>query len=115
MRGEPQTTDTHHEPADDLDGGRMARGPAWRPRREHDLKCWPEFFDAALTGDKPFELRRDDRGFREGDTLLIREWEPETKDHTGRECRKRVTYALRDASGFGLEEGFVIMGLRDVQ
>ena len=33
----------------------------------HNLKAWPEFFDAVADGRKTFEVRRNDRGYREGD------------------------------------------------
>ena len=34
---------------------------------EHTVKCWPEFFEAILTGAKRHDLRRaDDRPFRVG-------------------------------------------------
>lgn len=39
--------------------------------REHILKCWPEYFDAIKAGIKPFEVRRDDRGFQRGDILIL--------------------------------------------
>jgi len=32
----------------------------------HRLKPWPEFFEPVLTGEKRFELRRDDRCFQVG-------------------------------------------------
>ena len=49
-----------------------------RPRKRHELKCWPEFFQPTLNAHKRFELRRDDRpeGFQVGDELLLREWDP---------------------------------------
>lgn len=86
--------------------------------REHDLKVWPEFFSALLDGSKPFEVRRDDRGFAVGDVLRLREWDPPIPDwgvkggYTGRECRRRVSYVLDDPD-FGVSPGFVVMGLAD--
>lgn len=38
---------------------------------EHELKTWPDFFDAIWNNEKHFELRKDDRGFQAGDTLLL--------------------------------------------
>jgi len=79
--------------------------------REHDLKCWPEFFAGVEAGQNPFEVRRDDgRGFAVGDTLLLREWDPETGEYTGRACRRRITYVLRGPR-WGIEAGYVVMGL----
>jgi len=47
-----------------------------RSRVRHELKTWPEFFEATRRGQKKFELRRDDRpeGFQVGDELLLREF-----------------------------------------
>ena len=82
--------------------------------QEHELKCWPEFFEQIVNGSKTFELRKDDRQppFRVGNTLWLREWRrltfnPLTGGYTGREVRVRVTYVL---SGFGLEKDYVCMG-----
>jgi len=82
----------------------------------HPLKTWPEFFDAVCDGRKTFEVRRDDRGFREGDVLLLQRWEPEradyTRDDAGRPLMRavRVTYVLA-GGGFGIEDGHVVLGL----
>lgn len=40
----------------------------------HELKCWPEEFKAVSDGRKEFEMRRDDRGFAEGDIVILREF-----------------------------------------
>lgn len=84
--------------------------------REHELKCWPEFFGPVSGGEKTFELRRDDRDppYMTADVLRLREWLPADATYTGRECRKRVTYTLGAASHLGLAPGHVIMGLADV-
>lgn len=61
----------------------------------HELKIWPEYFQAVVDGRKTAELRKDDRGFREGDILWLREWSAETNAHTGREATAQITHVLR--------------------
>jgi hypothetical protein len=56
----------------------------------HDLKIWPEFFADVASGKKAYEIRINDRGFQEGDVLLLREWDPKTKAYTGSEVRAKV-------------------------
>ena len=75
--------------------------------KRHELKCWPEPFAALWNNKKWFEFRFDDRGFKVGDTLWIREWDG--KAHTGRSLDRSVTYIL--AGGFGLPMRYVIMSL----
>lgn len=77
----------------------------------HDLKTWPEFFTAITSGIKPFEVRKDDRGFEVGDTLRLREWQPGV-GYTGAETTRVVTYILVGGF-FGLEHGAVVMGLAE--
>ncbi len=79
---------------------------------EHALKVWPEFFGSLENFAKPFEVRRDDRGFKVDDILVLREWS-EADGYSGRELRRRVTYTLRGGQ-FGIERGFVVLGLCDV-
>lgn len=77
---------------------------------EHDLKCWPGPFEGVVTGQKTHEVRKDDRGYSVGDTLKMREWDPDTSKYTGRACRVEVTYISRDA--FGLPPGLIVMSIR---
>lgn len=39
----------------------------------HELKIRREFFDYVRFGVKKFEIRKDDRGFNVGDTLVLKE------------------------------------------
>lgn len=79
----------------------------------HDLKTWPEFFEAITSGAKTFELRRDDRNYAVGDLLVLREWNQESGDYTGRTFGVGVTYVLRgpEAVRFGLAPGFCVLGI----
>lgn len=55
-------------------------------------KIWPEYFDAVVSGKKKYELRLNDFEVKEDDTLMLEEWNPETKEYTGRKVEKKVTY-----------------------
>lgn len=74
----------------------------------HQIRLGSEFFDDAESGRKDFELRKNDRDYRVGDTLEMMEFK-DGRD-TGRICRKEVTHILE---GFtGLEDGYCIMGCK---
>ena len=47
-------------------------------------KIWPEFFELVESGKKKFELRLNDFDIEEGDVLVLEEWDPKTKEYTGR-------------------------------
>lgn len=57
----------------------------------HILKSWPEPFAKIRAGKKTYEIRVDDRGYREGDKICLYKWVPET----GKEADKD-----RDADGY---------------
>jgi hypothetical protein len=81
--------------------------------KKHSLKTWPPFFEEVVSGDKTFEVRINDRGFDEGDLLKLCEYTPDN-GYTGREIVKKVSYVMLGGA-FGLKEGWVIMGLKDVE
>lgn len=79
----------------------------------HKLKILPQYFQAVWSGVKTFEIRKDDRGYQVGDILVLREWDGEK--YTGSAICVKVTYILRDAEGYGLKDGYVIMGIRHLE
>lgn len=76
----------------------------------HELKTWPEYFQAVWDDDKPFEIRRNDRGFKSNDGLRLREWSQETQQYSGREVWAIVGFTL-DKPELGIAPGFIAMGL----
>lgn len=79
--------------------------------KAHTLKTWPGVFDSLLTRAKSFEVRKDDRDFGVGDTLILREWDPDEGDYTGRKMRALITYLLPGGQ-FGIESGHVCMSIK---
>ena len=77
----------------------------------HELKTWPFYFEDIRTGHKRFEMRKDDRDFQSGDTLLLREWHTGACRYTGREVTVRVIHIMRDATHVGLMPGFCAMSI----
>jgi hypothetical protein len=90
---------------------------------EHELKAWMPYYESVLSGEKPFEVRKNDRGFQRGDVLLLREWDQRKAEreslasadshYTGRRCKRVVTYVLTGES-FGIRDGYCVLGLREV-
>ena len=77
----------------------------------HRLKTWIPYFDAVASGAKPFEVRRDDRGFQRGDRVqLIEVTRASFPRPTGREAEAEITYVLTGGQ-FGIEPGYVVLGL----
>ena len=55
-------------------------------------KTWPEYFEAVLNGKKDFDMRVADFDMKEGDTLILEEWNPKTKKYTGRKIEKKAGF-----------------------
>lgn len=89
-----------------------------------EKKVWPEYFEAIVKGRKTFELRLNDFDINEGDVLLLREWNPKTKEYTGREIEKVVGYVgkwkISELTQFWPKEeieekGLQVISLKDIK
>ena len=93
--------------------------------RVHILKTWSPWFEATRDGKKPWELRRDDRNYREGDFLVLRQFTPRGEDlqlalkggcphHAGKWGDEyvvmRVIWAVAEAF---VPPGYVMLSLAD--
>ncbi len=72
----------------------------------HKLKILPQYFEDKLQGMKKWEVRKNDRPFKNGDTLQLEEWSEET-GYTGRLLQEYIKKIYTDVSG--IEDGYVIM------
>lgn len=80
----------------------------------HELKISWRYADAVLSGDKPFEIRYNDRGFQKGDEVLftvVNDYKIRTY-HPLDNVRFEITYLLH---GYGLEKDWCVFGIRQLE
>lgn len=98
----------------------------------HKLKLFPEYFDAVANGIKTFEIRKNDRDYKVGDTLRLYEFDPKEEEFRAkaasntisgyflfsrlsetRTCDAAVTYILtHEDFPDGIPEDYCVMGIR---
>lgn len=77
---------------------------------KHELKILPNYFTQVQHGYKQFEIRKDDRDFKVGDTLILKEWEDDK--YTGCKLIRQITYKLTAAEFEGISPGYCVLGIR---
>lgn len=89
--------------------------------KTHDLKLSIDFCGAVLSGEKTFEVRKNDRGFQTGDLIRFIPTDGTSycsSDGTVREHAKheisghtyKITYIL---NGWGIKNGYVVLGIKE--
>jgi hypothetical protein len=79
----------------------------------HYLKTWTPFFKDVKSGIKQFEVRKNDRDYEVGDTLILEEFDPIKGKYSGAWIPELVTYKLSDTRF--VKEGYVILGMVDIK
>lgn len=75
------------------------------------MKISPKYYEAVLSNDKQFELRKDEDGLEVGDILILKEWDGEK--FTGHFVNVPVRYIMRgeEAERCGVQKGWCVIGL----
>lgn len=60
----------------------------------HELKTYPQYFKDVIAGKKTFEIRKNDRPFKEGDLLALNEFDGQA--YTGNSCIVYIDYIMTD-------------------
>lgn len=83
--------------------------------KTHYKKIMPQYFNEVVNGNKTFELRANDCGYKKGDKLILQEIiidiRTMSKTYTGNEIEKEISYVFKDEL-YGLESGYCILGLK---
>ncbi len=79
-------------------------------------KTWTKEFNLIESGKKKFDLRLADFDIQEDDTLILEEWNPETKEYTGRTIEKKVNFVFKfKLDDFGQKQEIEEKGLNIIQ
>ena len=74
----------------------------------HELKIYPEYFKAVISGEKTFEIRKNDRPFKIGDLLALNEYDGQY--WTGNSCLVYVDYILNNPDY--VKKDMVVMAIK---
>jgi hypothetical protein len=75
----------------------------------HALKQMPGYYDDVISGKKTFEVRKNDRPYKEGDLLALNEYDSEN-GYTGRSCLVYIDYILNDSEY--CKDGYIVMSIK---
>ena len=76
----------------------------------HRIKIQDVFADAVMSGQKTFEVRRNDRNYQRGDHVVFTAVVNGKKiNHPINKEQYEITYVL---SGWGLKDGYVAFGIK---
>lgn len=77
---------------------------------DHKLKCLPQYFSLTWDGKKDFEIRKNDRNFQVGQTVLLREYNSNENTFTGREIVQEIVSIVEYSDA--LKDDYVVLGVR---
>lgn len=76
----------------------------------HKLKILPEYYKAQIEGNKNFEIRKNDRDYKVGDKLVLKEYDPKAKEFTGQSFITEITFI----TDYQQKDGYVVLGTKDL-
>jgi len=79
----------------------------------HTLKTWPDVYQEIEDGTKVHEFRKNDRGFKRGDIVLLEEFIPAGERFTGRQQAVQIM-AISYGPEWGIPKGWAAFSIRKV-
>ena len=79
--------------------------------KRHELKLVQPYFEDVWNRVKTFELRKNDRDFKVGDSVMLREYDSINQTFLNRYVYVTITYILKGGI-YGLEKGYCIFGFK---
>lgn len=91
----------------------ISKGACGGKMKIHQLKILDCFANEIISGNKMFELRKNDRGYQKGDYICF----TVLSDESGKEIKHAINTRLYEItcvlSGWGLMDGYVALGIRE--
>ena len=80
----------------------------------HELKTINPYFQKLAEGKKTFELRKNDRDYKVGDVLFLKEYDTIKKEYKSGLLKRLITDVLtHEEFPEGIKEGYCILSLSD--
>ena len=79
----------------------------------HELKTETNYFHDICYNGKTFEVRKNDRNYKKGDMLLLKNYNPKEKTYEYGYVMAKITYIL-EGGNFGIDKEMVVMGIQIV-
>ena len=79
----------------------------------HELKTIDPYFEMVWNGNKKFELRKNDRDFKKGDALVLKEYIQSEERYTSRTIWCIVTCVIEYT--LAMQKDYVALGLANFQ
>ncbi len=80
-------------------------------KNTHHLKIEPKWFKEVLLKLKKFEMRYNDRDFKERDILILEEYDPQKKQLTGNKVAREVSGVFENLPG--LKKNYVVLQIKE--
>lgn len=80
--------------------------------RQHYLKCHPQFMPRIASGQKPFEIRKNDRDYQVGDRLTLREYTPGEVQLNHNCSNPDITVEIIYISFAFQQDGYAVLGIK---
>jgi len=75
---------------------------------KHELKIWPQYYQAVKDGSKTFEVRKNDRGFQKDDLIVLREFNPNESTRPSKLSKIITLGKYTDSEPLAFEIGYVL-------
>jgi hypothetical protein len=86
-----------------------SKSTAYQYSQEHELKCAQEHYIRIISGQKTFEIRKNDRNFQVGDILILREYDAKRGQYI--DCSPAIRARIVYITHYAQKDDFVVLGI----
>lgn len=86
---------------------KLGEPPCW-----HELKTWPEFFTHIWNGSQTVQVRKNDRDFKAGEGLILREYDPMLCRYKDGILKRVITHVGTNMTG--VDRDYAVLSIRPV-
>lgn len=81
----------------------------------HELNIKPTSFKHICEEKRTFDVRKYDKPYKVGDTLIFKEYDGLLEQFTGRSVKRKLVYLFEGHGQYGLTTGYVVLGFRKAE